>query len=106
MSAAKKSGRCFVRARPTGRIARQIAAEQKIQSGLVFVLTSVEPCMSFQVVPNRQTKKLDFKQRKEGIRIKHYIDGNLLQVYDKAYTEVGCIARIETTINDVGPFRS
>src|SRR5450759_1894994 len=231
-------------------IARQIAAEQKIQSGLVCVLTSVEPCMSFQAVPNRETKKLDFKleqrkclhlyhylihpvfgfmnariqtwfpwiedfsaaqrlmdeqlstnwpeelnriasilnpiheqifehyrvnyywtthqsewamdirfpkredlrrlypallghaittfgspnvlrflgkplrldgsvprwysgelfsdlkQRAEGIRIKHYIDGNSLKAYDKAYTPVGSILRLESTINEVAPFRS
>ena len=48
----------------------------------------------------------DVKQRKEGIRIKHYIDGNSLKMYDKAYTEVGSLARIETTINKVNPFRS
>ena len=48
----------------------------------------------------------DVKQRKEGIRIKHYIEGNSLKMYDKAYTEVGCLARIETTINNVSPFRS
>ncbi len=34
------------------KIAREIAAEQKIQSGPVCVLSSVEPCMSFQAVPN------------------------------------------------------
>ena len=48
----------------------------------------------------------DVKQRKEGIRIKHYIDGNSLKMYDKAYTEVGSLARIESTINNVTPFRS
>jgi len=48
----------------------------------------------------------DVKQRKEGIRIKHYIEGNSLKMYDKAYTEMGSLARIETTINDVSPFRS
>ena len=48
----------------------------------------------------------DVKQRKEGIRIKHYIEGNSLKMYDKAYTEVGSLARIETTINNVSPFRS
>ncbi len=48
----------------------------------------------------------DVKQRKEGIRIKHYIDGNSLKMYDKAYTEVGSLARIEPTINNVSPFRN
>jgi hypothetical protein len=48
----------------------------------------------------------DLKQRKEGIRIKHYIDGNSLKAYDKAYTPVGSILRLEPTINEVAPFRS
>jgi hypothetical protein len=48
----------------------------------------------------------DLKQRKEGIRIKHYIDGNSLKAYDKAYTPVGGILRLEPTINEVAPFRS
>jgi len=48
----------------------------------------------------------DVKQRKEGIRIKHYIEGNSLKLYDKAYTEVGSLARIEATVNNVSPFRS
>lgn len=48
----------------------------------------------------------DVKQRVEGIRIKHYIDGNSLKMYDKAYTEAGSILRLEPTINAVSPFRS
>jgi len=48
----------------------------------------------------------DLKQRAEGIRIKHYIDGNSLKAYDKAYTPVGSLLRLETTINEVAPFRS
>jgi hypothetical protein len=48
----------------------------------------------------------DLKQRAEGIRIKHYIDGNSLKAYDKAYTPVGSLLRLEPTINEVAPFRS
>ena len=48
----------------------------------------------------------DVKQRKEGIRIKHYMDGNSLKMYDKAYSEVGSLVRIEPTINEVSPFQS
>jgi DNA-binding HxlR family transcriptional regulator len=48
----------------------------------------------------------DVKQRKEGIRIKHYMDGNSLKMYDKAYTEVGSLVRIEPTINNVSGFQS
>jgi hypothetical protein len=40
-------------------IARGIAAKDQIQQGLVCVLTSVEPCWSFEVGPNRETKKLE-----------------------------------------------
>src|ERR1017187_2355064 len=55
-------------------IARQLAAEQKIQSGLVCVLNSVEPCMSFQAVPNRETKKLDFKlEQRKCLHLYHYL---------------------------------
>jgi hypothetical protein len=56
------------------KIARQIAAEQKIDSGLVCVLKSVEPCMSFQAVPNRETKKLDFKlEQRKCLHLYHYL---------------------------------
>ena len=56
------------------KIARQIAAEQKIQSGLVCVLSSVEPCMSFQAVPNWATKKLDFKlEQRKCLHLYHYL---------------------------------
>lgn len=56
------------------KIARQIATEQKIQSGPVCVLTSVEPCMSFQAVPNGATKKLDFKlEQRKCLHLYHYL---------------------------------
>jgi hypothetical protein len=44
-------------------VARRIAAEQKITSGPVCVLTCVEPCRSFEVYRNRETKKLDLVSR-------------------------------------------
>jgi hypothetical protein len=40
-------------------IARDIANKERITSGLVCVLTCVEPCWSFEVGPNRETKKLE-----------------------------------------------
>lgn len=46
----------------------------------------------------------DVKQRMEGTRIKHYIEGNSVKAYDKAYTELGSILRAETTINRVKMF--
>jgi hypothetical protein len=45
------------------------------------------------------------KQREEGARIKHYMDGNSVKAYDKAYTEVGSLLRAETTINRVHMFK-
>lgn len=43
----------------------------------------------------------DLKQRPEGTRIKHAVDGNSVKSYDKAYTPVGSILRAETTLNRV-----
>lgn len=40
-------------------IARRRAAEQNIQSGLICLLSSVEPCWTFQLRRNRQTRKLE-----------------------------------------------
>src|SRR5262249_28954985 len=37
-------------------IARAIAARDRIRSGLICVLRSVDPCMSFEVTKNRQTR--------------------------------------------------
>jgi hypothetical protein len=54
-------------------IARQIAVEQQIRSGLVCVLTSVEPCMSFQVVSDRESKNLDLKlEQRKCLHLYHY----------------------------------
>jgi hypothetical protein len=38
----------------------------------------------------------DFKNRPEGVRVKHRVEGNSVKAYDKA----GSILRVETTIND------
>ena len=45
------------------QIARSLATEQKVTEGLVCVLTSVEPCQSFEVHRNRETKKLELVSR-------------------------------------------
>lgn len=44
-------------------LARRMAAEQKITDGPVCVSTCVEPCRSFEVYRNRETKKLDLVSR-------------------------------------------
>src|ERR1700730_11256273 len=44
-------------------IARRIAADDHISSGPVCVLSCVEPCRSFQIYRNRQTKHLELQPR-------------------------------------------
>ena len=43
--------------------ARQIAERDGVTEGLVCVLSVVEPCRSFTVVPNRQTQRLEVVHR-------------------------------------------
>jgi hypothetical protein len=40
----------------------------------------------------------DLKTRSEGVRIKHYVNGNSVKMYDKAKTPQGSVLRIETTV--------
>lgn len=40
------------------------------------------------------------KQRQEGIRIKHAVNGNSVKLYDKAFTAAGSVLRAETTIHN------
>src|SRR5436305_328101 len=42
-------------------IARAIAARQRIKNGLICVLRSVDPCMSFQIHKNHKTRKLEIR---------------------------------------------
>ena len=44
-------------------LARGLAAERRITSGPVCVLTCVEPCRSFEVYHNRESKKLELVSR-------------------------------------------
>lgn len=44
-------------------VAEQIARRDGIENGLICVLSCVEPCLSFEVGPNRETKKLELKHR-------------------------------------------
>jgi hypothetical protein len=54
-------------------IARHIADRDHIKNGLICVLRSVDPCRSFQIHKNRQTRKLEihYRQRK-CIHLYHY----------------------------------
>lgn len=44
-------------------LAEQIALRDQIQDGLICVLSCVEPCLSFDVGPNPEKKKLELKHR-------------------------------------------
>jgi len=55
-------------------IARRIAAEDGITQGPVCVLTSVEPCRSFEIYRNRDTKHLELQPRvRKCLFIYHYL---------------------------------
>jgi hypothetical protein len=54
-------------------VARQIQQRDRIEEGLVCVLSCVEPCMSFSVVPNGKTKQLDLKlEQRQCLHLYHY----------------------------------
>jgi hypothetical protein len=44
-------------------LAEQIAIRDGVKDGLICVLSCVEPCLSFEVGPNAEKKKLELKQR-------------------------------------------
>ncbi len=48
----------------------------------------------------------DVKEREEGVRQKHSINGNNEELYDKAYTAVGSVLRPECTIHNVKDLRT
>jgi hypothetical protein len=47
----------------------------------------------------------DLKCRQEGVRLKHYLNGNSVKLYDKAFTPVGNVLRFETTVQNTDDFR-
>lgn len=42
----------------------------------------------------------DLRQREEGVRIKHALNGNSVKLYDKAFTVVGSVLRAEATLHN------
>jgi len=65
---AEKTGRPFVFI-PSSRIskeemARKIAARDRVTEGLICILNTVEPCYSFAVCGNRQTKKIELRSER------------------------------------------
>jgi len=45
------------------KLAHQLAAQQKVNRGLICVLTSVEPCFSYDIYRNREERLLQLVQR-------------------------------------------
>ena len=75
--AAQRAGRPvqFLRSNQVSKeeIARQIAARDQIHTGLVRVLTSVEPCWSYKIVARRAAQKLDLQAaRRKCLHIYQY----------------------------------
>jgi hypothetical protein len=58
-------------------------------------------------VPNNFSGEVvsSLKERQEGVRIKHSVNGNSVKLYDKALTAVGSVLRAETTIQNGSDFR-
>ena len=56
-----------------------------------------------QKITTRFTGELttSFKDRPEGVRVKHFLAGNSIKMYDKA----GSVLRVETTIGNPTPFK-
>jgi hypothetical protein len=46
----------------------------------------------------------DLKRRAEGVRVKHWVNGNSVKMYDKPSDELGSPLRVEVTINHPEPF--
>jgi hypothetical protein len=58
-------------------------------------------------VPNNFSGEVvsNLKERPEGVRIKHSVNGNSVKLYDKAFTVAGSVLRAETTIQNGSDFR-
>ena len=58
-------------------------------------------------VPGNVTAEVtsDLKRRQEGVRIKHRYNHNSVKLYDKAYTPVGSVLRVELTMEDPEDFK-
>jgi hypothetical protein len=46
------------------------------------------------------------KERPEGVRVKHAVNGNSVKVYDKAFTPMGAALRAETTFQNTSDLRA
>jgi hypothetical protein len=60
-------------------IARGIAQEKNITEGTVCILTAVEPCKSFEIYKNKETKRLELQARlRKCLHLYHYFIHPLL----------------------------
>ena len=63
-------------------------------------------CLTGEVPRNFSGEVMsDLKERQEGMRIKHSVNGNSVKLYDKAFTAAGSVLRAETTIHNGSDFR-
>ncbi len=54
-------------------VARRIAARDCVQEGLIAVLSSLEPCRSYEIFRNRDIKRLELVSRpRKGLALYHY----------------------------------
>lgn len=54
-------------------VARKIAQRDGVRQGLIAVLRSLEPCMSYDIFRNRDTKRLELVSRpRKGLALYHY----------------------------------
>ena len=54
-------------------IAREIVAADRIERGLICILTAVEPCLSYEIVRNRSAQRLELQpRRRKCLHLYHY----------------------------------
>ncbi len=55
------------------QVALRVLEEKPVEQGLTAVISSVEPCMSFDIYKNAQTKRLELVPRwRKGLHLYHY----------------------------------
>ena len=58
---------------PKEPIARKIALQDRIKTGLICILRCVEPCVSYEIFRNKESKKLELKSRyRQCLHLYHY----------------------------------
>ena len=54
-------------------VARKIAQRDRVEEGLIAVLSCIEPCMSYEIFRNRDIKRLELVSRpRKGLALYHY----------------------------------